>query len=149
MSTPKINHDEVTGLRDRLERLVTRLEARVLRALREGADSLAQQVRENLRDDGRSGRVTITPQGLHQASAPGEVPAPLTGKLSQSIAVEPGGQVDELRVTADTDYAAALEFGTQQNAPRPFLAPALEEAREDIKMRVKKAARKASPGTGV
>ena len=149
MPTTKSLESEIRRLTGRLEKLAHRIESRVLTALNEGAEILAERARDSLREGGRSGRVYSTPQGPHQASAPGEAPAALSGRLGESIAVEPGGTEGEVHVTADTEYAAALEFGTRDSAPRPFLGPALDEGREEIKGRIKKAAGKAAPGTGV
>ncbi len=149
MPAPISTENEVRELIDKLEQLTERLEARILKALDEGAEILAQNVRARLREEGRSGAVYRAGGVERQASAPGEAPAPRSGKLSQSIAIEPGGDSSEVHVVADTEYAAALEFGTQQTEPRPFLQPALAETREDIKAKLRKAARKAAPSSGI
>ncbi len=149
MPSPLSPENEVRELADKLERLANLLETRVLDALEQGAQILAQQVRANLREEGRSGRVYRTRGVEHQASAPGEAPASRTGELSDSIAVEPGATEGELHVVADTAYAAALEFGTHQTEPRPFLQPAFAETREGIKARVRNAARKSVPSSRV
>lgn len=60
----------------------------------------------------------------HQASAPGEPPAPDTGRLRGSITTEVIRGVGEVRgiITANTEYAAALELGTEKMRPRPYLS---------------------------
>jgi phage gpG-like protein len=79
---------------------------------------------------GRKGRV-------HQASAPGEAPASLTGKLRQSIThTDPQWVGDNVFVEVGTSlpYAAILEYGgVSWNGgrilPRPYMASTyLEEA---------------------
>lgn len=66
---------------------------------------------------------------VHRASAPGQPPAVLTGRLRQSIT---HGIVDnKMRVGTNVEYAPWLEFGTLDNngfiAPRPFMRPAWEK----------------------
>lgn len=69
---------------------------------------------------------------IHVASAPGEPPAVLFGKLRQSLAfrVENEGVLSGvvLRVGANVPYAARLEFGSADGdfEPRPFLRPTLK-----------------------
>ena len=60
----------------------------------------------------------------HRASAPGEPPAPDTGRLRASITTEVVRGASEVRgiVTANTEYAAALELGTEKMRPRPYLS---------------------------
>lgn len=60
----------------------------------------------------------------HTASAPGEPPAPDTGRLRASITTEVIRGTDEVRgiVTANTEYAAALQLGTEKIRPRPYLS---------------------------
>jgi len=61
----------------------------------------------------------------HQASAPGEPPASDTGTLVQRS----GTEYDHGRlvgaVVFRTKYAEALELGTENMEPRPFLRPSL------------------------
>jgi HK97 gp10 family phage protein len=71
--------------------------------------------------------------GTHQASAPGEPPAVLTGNLKNSIraaAVGDGSSSWEVRVGAE--YGAPLEFGTARMEPRPFMRPAVEETKKIV-----------------
>jgi len=78
---------------------------------------------------GKSGRM----YGSHRASAPGEPPAIDTGLLVNTIGVmqEPGSASGlKAIVTPNADYAPHLEFGTTKMAPRPFLRPAFERARD-------------------
>lgn len=65
----------------------------------------------------------------HQASAPGEAPAIDTGALVNSLATEKVSEAVYM-VSAGTEYAQALEFGSKRMAARPFLGPAVEKCRE-------------------
>lgn len=67
-------------------------------------------VRSRLRRKGTKRRVTQ----MHQASAPGEPPAPDIGELRRSIGIDEDGAT--LRVGTPLRYAPALEFGTKGRA---------------------------------
>lgn len=75
--------------------------------------------------------------GKHRASAPGEPPAPDTGRLR--AATQADEQVrhegDDLvgRVVANTEYAAALETGTERMAARPYLSRLKSEHSDDLR----------------
>lgn len=71
-----------------------------------------------------------------RASAPGEPPAPDTGKLRGSIQVEYDDNLQRARVGTNDKKAAPLNFGTRRAgrsrnvviAPRPFMEPALKKS---------------------
>lgn len=60
----------------------------------------------------------------HRASAPGEPPAPDTGRLRASVTTEVVRGLGEVvgYVAVNTEYAAALELGTEKMKPRPYLS---------------------------
>jgi hypothetical protein len=60
----------------------------------------------------------------HRASAPGEPPAPDTGRLRASVTTEVVRGPNEVTgyVAVNTEYAAALELGTEKVKPRPYLS---------------------------
>lgn len=60
----------------------------------------------------------------HRASAEGQPPAPDTGLLKERIETEVLRGPGEVRgiITANTEYAAALELGTENMRERPFLS---------------------------
>lgn len=53
-----------------------------------------------------------------------------TGRLKDSITVSAGA--DGAQISADTDYAAYVEFGTYKMAAQPFLVPALLNSADKI-----------------
>lgn len=67
---------------------------------------------------------------LHQASAPGEPPAPDIGELRRSVGTHVEGGVR--RVGSPLPQAPALEFGTQRIAARPAWRPALQAAKAEM-----------------
>jgi len=60
----------------------------------------------------------------HRASAPGQSPAPDTGRLRGSTQGEVFATAEGALgiVSVNTEYAAALELGTEKIAPRPFIS---------------------------
>ena len=67
----------------------------------------------------------------HQASAPGQAPAVLTGFLTNSIQ-SAFPKATEGIITIGAEYAEYLERGTSRMARRPFVQPALDGALEAI-----------------
>lgn len=62
--------------------------------------------------------------GKHQASAPGEPPAPDSGQLRAATQADTQVREDGAdlvgRIVANKEYAHALEVGTERIAPRPY-----------------------------
>lgn len=81
----------------------------------------------------KSGRVyKVSKAGRkHQASAPGEAPAVLTGFLTSSILTDFPKQTEGV-ITIGAEYAAYLEKGTSRMRPRPFVKPSIGGALDSI-----------------
>jgi len=77
---------------------------------------------------GKSGRMYTYRGSPHQASAPGEAPAIMSGNLlnRQRVKME---QKTTVGVYFDARYARPLEFGTHRMAARPFARPAANKVR--------------------
>ncbi len=116
----------------RLDRLVDQVHWAVQAAVEEGAHDLRREARDLLNLAGRG-----TP------SAPGEPPRRQTGALRDSLTVELAPDRLSARVGTDLDSGAHLEFGTQEIAPRPWLAPAAENVAPRIRARIEEAVREA------
>lgn len=66
--------------------------------------------------------------GSHRASAPGQPPAVLTGRLRASIThqVIRTGMFLQAIISTDVEYAPSLEYGDSKKAPRPFMRVTIE-----------------------
>lgn len=72
--------------------------------------------------------------GVHQASAPGEPPAPMTGHLMR-VQLDPSRlnqAMPTVRVGTNLKYGAYLEHGTRRIAKRPWLRVTVQRERKAI-----------------
>jgi len=79
----------------------------------------------------KSGREYKRGSRVHRASAPGEAPGVDTGNLQNSIQVEFPTPIKGV-LTIGAEQGPLLEDGTDRIAPRPFVAPALKGALEQL-----------------
>lgn len=77
---------------------------------------------------GKGEKRRVVAYRFHRASAPGEAPAIDTGHLVNSFFTKKLGRLVRI-IGVNAEYAAALEFGTERIAPRPYLRPALNAVR--------------------
>lgn len=94
-----------------------------LRALTLDAAGLIQNAQ---RQSPATGKV----YGRHRASAPGEAPAPDTGRMVGATFATPVERIAgglRSQVVVNTEYAAGLEMGTEKVAPRPFIVSTMTE----------------------
>ena len=97
----------------------------------EAASALKWRINNLITTGSRSGRM----YGKHQASAPGEPPAKLSGDLAKSIKVQRVNQyASSVRVTQP--YAIYLEYGTGKIQPRPYMTVAAKLAQKAMARRV-------------
>lgn len=135
-------------LMQELADLPEKANASIARTMNAVAQSTAQRARIKIRTGTRSGHVYLTEGGVHQASAPGEPPANLSGALAGSIRSTRMTDRPGSFATAGSDlaYAQVLEFGGFSDfngkpvyvEPRPFLVPSFEEAIVGVEARLKK-----------
>jgi hypothetical protein len=118
--------NDVGAFARHFERTAGRAERAAGDAVPAAGYTLADEIGAQLSRPG-GGRVYVRRGLLHQASAPGEPPAPNTRRLLRSVEVENVGGAT--RVAVHGLGAAALEYGTRRIAPRPYMRPALATAR--------------------
>lgn len=116
-------------------------------AVNEGARAVRNNARRLIRARDKSGAERSRPRGegrqKYRASAPGEAPARYTGHLASHMRMWPA-KAGRPRIVAyavaDSPHAHLLEYGTQKMAARPFLGPAVKQARANHFRNVKAAA---------
>lgn len=102
------------------------------------ASELGVQILQDDMAGPKSGRIYIIRGQLHQASAPGETPAVLSGELSASVGWRQVG-LEAFEFFVGAVHAMILEFGSIWMAPRPFMKPTaalVGEALEEIAARL-------------
>lgn len=102
----------------------------ITRSFRKSGKEVNDNIKSKLSTGSRSGRVYIVRGKEHKASAPGEYPAKLTGKVV-------GGQQykvtnKQLILGNTAPHSVYLEDGTTKMAPRTFLKPLVESKTGDI-----------------
>lgn len=99
------------------------------------AETLRGTIEQKLNHPG-SGKIRPSARGgLHQASAPGEPPAPDRGDLRGSTKAKKTGTRQARTSVGPHEAAEKLEFGSRGGGegeatvlPRPYMRPSLEEA---------------------
>lgn len=105
-----------------LDRQVPGRAAAVVQKLAQDCEANAKRNMEGI----RTGRVYMRGSVMHQASAPGEMPAVDTGYLKNSITAIREGRLRWV-VAVGAEYGIWLEYGTENMAARPFMLPAIRE----------------------
>lgn len=142
MAKPRVTV-EIEGL-ERTQAKLRNLRSRAAKPLRDalhGSAILMQnEIRKILRGP-RHGKIYKLRGGaLHQASAPGEPPALLTGHLRASVEGRAEIEAIAARVQAGgfgAPYAIHLEFGTRKMAQRPFMRSTVRQNKAAIVERVR------------
>jgi len=136
-----------TDLMDELLDLPQKANASIARTMNFVAQSTAARAKARIRTGAKNGHVYFFNGQRHQASAPGEAPANLSGALASSISYTKMTDRPGSFATAGSDlaYATTLEFGGYAMfrgkavyvEPRPFLLPSFEEAIQTAGTRLK------------
>lgn len=134
-------------LRIRLRRIAEDLRTELKEAVAAGA-GVVRDTAVGSMGTPKSGRLVMRGAALHRASAAGEPPAVETGRLQASVRAQV--DLDGLGAEVGTalDYGALLEFGTRKIAARPWLFPAFERRRKEIRARIEAAVEKALNAAG-
>lgn len=124
--------------------LMVRVRTEARAGAQRAARLLIDEAIKLIKDTPKTGRI----YGTHQASAPGEPPANLSGHLISSFRTQitQTGTVTSVSITNTAKYAGYLEFGTRKMAPRPFMRPAYVNTKEKMIAEITKAFQKAVRG---
>ena len=88
-----------------------------------GLSKIAESLSENIGE--------IIASGAQRVCESAKAVCPVdTGALRESISVECSGNRAE--ISANTDYASYVEFGTSKMAPQPYLVPSLIEQSDSV-----------------
>jgi len=129
---------DTQNIRGRMDALSRDVNQAIAKAIRNGLETIATDVRQSMSRGKHTGRIyrKYNPRRDHQASAPGETPAVDTGVYVGQITTVMdkdgrGGQVE-----SRGRQAAILEFGAGRVAARPHMDPALKRNQKRIMDRV-------------
>jgi HK97 gp10 family phage protein len=108
------------------------------KAVYASAQQVVLEAKKSILSGGKSGRLYHRRTVTHQASAPGEAPASDTGRLVNSLSatLTNPGEATASAGNSNVKYAAMLEFGTTNIAPRPFFFVAFEKSKAWIGNRI-------------
>lgn len=99
--------------------------------LGKAATDFEQEMKQEILHGAKTGIAYQRGNASHTASAPGEAPASDSGKLAGSIRYEKKSDTKH-EVSINSEYALALEVGTSRMAARPFITPALQNAKKKL-----------------
>lgn len=114
---------------------VSAMDRLTVRAAENGLRAALGEYEKILKEDVLNRAGSGRQYGKHQASAPGQPPAPDLGNLKANTNADPDVRQDgeDLvgRVVSNSAYASALHNGTERIAARPFMdLPAKENGRQ-------------------
>jgi HK97 gp10 family phage protein len=92
---------------------------------------VGNRVKELITQGPKTGRVYRIRGRDHQASAPKEAPANLSGRLVKSFNYNVHGPYT-MELGEDAEYAGFLEDGTRNIKPRPHVGRAVDETQGDV-----------------
>ncbi len=122
-----------------MDRAVIKCKEGVRRGLLAVGPEIKREVVRLIKDPPKTGRFYVINGQLHQASAPGEAPADLTGNLADSVNFRMRGS-DTLVIGDRADfapYAKWLEgFVPNRIKPRPHLVPAVRNKGREIEQAI-------------
>lgn len=112
--------------------VLERVRRATMQGIVRGTELVRNEALRLIMQTSKSGRVYRTRGVTHQASAPGEPPASDTGRLANSITTSYDQEKLIGVVSANTEYAPYLEYGTSKMEARPFMRPALTNKAEEV-----------------
>jgi hypothetical protein len=107
-----------------------RFHAGIRRGLHEIGVENRRHLRKLIRDKNKTGRLYTIRGKIHQASAPGEAPANLTGALANTAGFKVSGHY-QCEFGDRQEYGKYLEDGTSKMKPRPHVGRTAEEKERD------------------
>ena len=122
------SYDEILTMITKFSAVEEKIKKDVTAELSVIGASTTKEIKNDMRKP-KSGRFYVYRKRAHRASAPGESPAVMSGRLIGSVGYK-ANFFNRLEVGAgsnDIIYAKFLEKGTKRMRPRPYLANFFEE----------------------
>lgn len=113
-----------------IEKIGSRFHRGIKHGLHEIGSENVKFLRKIIRDKNKTGRIYIIKGRLHQASAPGEAPANLTGKLAKTADYKVRGTY-QCEFGDKMFYGKFLEEGTRKILPRPHIIRTVKKKERD------------------
>ena len=107
------------------------LEDQVNVLLGKAATEFETEMKQEIEYGAKTGITYQRGNKTHTASAPGQAPASDSGKLVGSIRYLKKSATEH-EVSINSEYALALEVGTSRMAARPFITPAVQNAKKKL-----------------
>lgn len=129
----------------KLNAIGKRTAAEVGKAVRRGAQAIADRAADSITEQtpgGRAYRSKGDKTKIHFASPPGSPPNADTGELDTGISHDDelrGPEVYRSTAGAKAPYAIPLELGSSKMAPRPFMGPAFDEVKPEVEASIRRA----------
>ena len=101
------------------------------RGLQEGGLIAKREVVRLIQEQPKTGAIYTIRGQSHQASAPGEAPASVTGNLAQKVSIKTVSAT-QLILGDKAKYGGYLEYGTRNMEPRPHLKTGAENTSRDM-----------------
>lgn len=135
----KINAENVDQFVKELEKKQKQIESEIGKGIAQSCALIQREAQESMRNTKVNEAVSYYTHNkniAHHPSLPDNPPAIDTGTLLRSVTYEVDEEKLEGRVGSvltDPPYGAYLELGTSKMQPRPWLKPATEKSKENIK----------------
>lgn len=138
-SSSNVGFVKIEGLDDLIrdmEKLPRAARSELRKAMRKAGAVVAKEAKVLLDEKVHTGRVyEVEVKGRvrkHTASAPGEPPAKLLGLLRRSVKIIASRSGLSVRVSSADPKAHIQEYGSEKQAARPFLRPALARKKDEV-----------------
>lgn len=113
-----------------IEKMYPRFRRGIKAALHEIGSENVNFLRKIIRDKNKTGRLYFIRGKIHQASAPGEAPANLTGRLAKTADYKVRGTY-QCEFGDKAFYGVFLEDGTTRMLPRPHIIRTVKKKERD------------------
>jgi len=106
-----------------LAEIQSHLDPKTVEGLEEVADKIKEDAKELCPVDTGSLRKSIRKEKELTSLYP----------FTYTVGIAAGGQVKNPKTGREVDYAAHVEFGTSRMPPQPFMGPAIEKNKEEVR----------------